>query len=426
MDNIGHLDSNKENFRLSNIGEGSFARFNKSDKKIDGKRTGKAKGPLYGGSSRILKRDHLKSDLGNYKLKFLARNFKNKNSLGGSKFQIMPNRANNKKFNTMKPEIINSNRDFLDQHVHLNDDSGYYSPRISNRSDNKEKLRKKIKENFDKVIFKTTKDRRSHVSKKLEEIQRSLRKKKVILDLKKFNAIKTVKRKGNYEYNGNKKSRNFDDGSSDKKSTVEEMDDNDTLVNFSLKTDEKLELVQYEDSSLTKTQRLTDSMDRTTPGSIKDMEAPAGEKIKIAFFNQENCESKNEEKKAQNLFQELMLSEQDQKVDLDKIEKNQTEIKWKMRAILFDWLSEVCSDYQLCREAYHYSIYYVDKFLENGAPIKKSKFQLLGLTCLMLGCKMEEVIPPSCEELVSFLSGLYTMDEMISCELQIVKVSVTS
>lgn len=410
--NIG----NKENFRLSNIDQ-SYVKIKKNKKILE------STSSIYGGSNRVLKREHFKSDLGNYKIQFLARNFKNKNSFGGSgKFQVMPQRKK-KRFNTMKPDMIKTNREVYEETP--DEDSDYYSARISNKSENKEKRLIKNREKFNHKIFKTTNERRTNISKKLDRIQNSMRKKKkVILDLKQFNAVKTVKRKGNFDYGGVKKSRNFEEKKS-QQADQGSVEDDETLVNFSLKTEEKLDIVDFNcTNSDDKTQKLTDSINRKTPGPGRDVPGrQKREKLEIPFFSKQSFEKgERGSKKEENLFQELILSEEEQKIDLIKIRKNQKEIKWKMRAILFDWLSEVCADYQLCRDAYYYSIYYVDKFLENGYSIKKSKFQLLGLTCLMLGCKMEEVVPPSCQELVSFLSGLYSLDEMIQCELQVVKV----
>ena len=35
-----------------------------------------------------------------------------------------------------------------------------------------------------------------------------------------------------------------------------------------------------------------------------------------------------------------------------------------MRAILVDWMQEVCKDYLFKRETYHYAINYLDKMFE--------------------------------------------------------------
>ena len=126
--------------------------------------------------------------------------------------------------------------------------------------------------------------------------------------------------------------------------------------------------------------------------------------------------------KKNNLFEDLTSTEKTQKPSLDTIKSKQKQIKWRMRSILFDWLCEVSADYQLCRETYHYSINYVDQFLEKGKKINKTDFQLLGLTCLLIASKMEEVIPPQADELVYFLSGMYTTKDIHACELEVVQV----
>ena len=77
-----------------------------------------------------------------------------------------------------------------------------------------------------------------------------------------------------------------------------------------------------------------------------------------------------------------------------------------MRAVLLDWMSEVCYDFDLGRETLYYAHKYLDLCLYCMEGIRKSDFQLLGLTCVFIACKMEEVLPPSIDDLVEVGLGL--------------------
>jgi len=100
----------------------------------------------------------------------------------------------------------------------------------------------------------------------------------------------------------------------------------------------------------------------------------------------------------------------------------QSEIKWSMRAILMDWICEVAYDFDLGRDTYYYAVKYVDLCLAWRKNIQKNKFQMLGLTCLFLACKMEEVLPPSIDHMVEVGSGMFTKEDIYTEEINIMKV----
>lgn len=88
----------------------------------------------------------------------------------------------------------------------------------------------------------------------------------------------------------------------------------------------------------------------------------------------------------------FMADEERYRVDQKVIEQNQKEIKWKMRAILYDWMAEVCNDYMFKRETYHSSTKLVDLFMMKVPFIKKNEFQLVGLCAIFIAMKMEEIV----------------------------------
>ncbi|KAJ0182786.1 hypothetical protein K1T71_002155 [Dendrolimus kikuchii] len=93
----------------------------------------------------------------------------------------------------------------------------------------------------------------------------------------------------------------------------------------------------------------------------------------------------------------------------------------RMRAILLDWLNEVCEVYKLHRETFHLTVDYVDRYLTNTEDEQKSRLQLIGITCLFIAAKVEEVYPPKIGEFAYVTDGACTTDEILLEELLILK-----
>ncbi|CAH0690950.1 unnamed protein product [Chilo suppressalis] len=94
----------------------------------------------------------------------------------------------------------------------------------------------------------------------------------------------------------------------------------------------------------------------------------------------------------------------------------------RMRAILLDWLNEVCEVYKLHRETFHLTVDYIDRFLTNTEDLQKSRLQLIGITCLFIAAKVEEVYPPKIGEFAYVTDGACTTEEILEQELLILKI----
>lgn len=66
-------------------------------------------------------------------------------------------------------------------------------------------------------------------------------------------------------------------------------------------------------------------------------------------------------------------------------------ITWMMRAILFDWMMEVCSEFTLKRETFHLATNYIDRYLSKKYFIDKRKLQLIGLASMYIASKIEVI-----------------------------------
>ncbi|KAG5899043.1 hypothetical protein JTB14_000067 [Gonioctena quinquepunctata] len=91
----------------------------------------------------------------------------------------------------------------------------------------------------------------------------------------------------------------------------------------------------------------------------------------------------------------------------------------RMRAILLDWIMEVCEVYHLRRVTYYLSIDYFDRFLSIRPDVPKNQLQLVGVTCLFLASKLEEVYPPRLTEFSYVCDGACSPEEILACELLI-------
>ncbi|XP_038207883.1 G1/S-specific cyclin-E [Zerene cesonia] len=101
---------------------------------------------------------------------------------------------------------------------------------------------------------------------------------------------------------------------------------------------------------------------------------------------------------------------------------NHPNLQPRMRAILLDWLNEVCEVYKLHRETFHLTVDYVDRYLSNTDDVQKGCLQLIGITCLFIAAKVEEVYPPKIGEFAYVTDGACTTDEILLEEQLILKV----
>ena len=100
----------------------------------------------------------------------------------------------------------------------------------------------------------------------------------------------------------------------------------------------------------------------------------------------------------------------------------QVHINKMMRAILIDWMMEVCTEYQLKRETFFLSVNYVDRYLSKILNVPKQELQLVGVTSLYIASKMEEIYPPKITDFVKSTDDGYKVEQIRGMEKQITKV----
>ncbi|XP_059616999.1 G1/S-specific cyclin-E isoform X2 [Phlebotomus argentipes] len=89
----------------------------------------------------------------------------------------------------------------------------------------------------------------------------------------------------------------------------------------------------------------------------------------------------------------------------------------RMRAILLDWLIEVCDVHKLKRETYSLAMDYIDRYLSRNTAVSKTRLQLVGVTCLFVAAKVEEIYPPKIGEFAYVTDGACSESDILQQEL---------
>lgn len=96
----------------------------------------------------------------------------------------------------------------------------------------------------------------------------------------------------------------------------------------------------------------------------------------------------------------------------------QNDINPVMRGILVDWLVEVAEEYKLSQENLFLSTNYVDRFL-SVMPVLRGRLQLVGVTCMLIASKYEEIFAPQVEDFVYITDSTYSAAEVLQMEVTI-------
>ncbi|CAA0821342.1 Cyclin-A2-2 [Striga hermonthica] len=117
----------------------------------------------------------------------------------------------------------------------------------------------------------------------------------------------------------------------------------------------------------------------------------------------------------EDIYHHLSAAELSRRPSLDYMEKVQRDINPAMRAILVDWLVEVSDEYKMASDTLYLTVNLIDRFLSQYY-IEKQKLQLLGVTCMLIASKYEEIYAPRVEEFCFITDNTYTKDEVVKME----------
>ncbi|KAH9534307.1 hypothetical protein CY35_18G101000 [Sphagnum magellanicum] len=95
--------------------------------------------------------------------------------------------------------------------------------------------------------------------------------------------------------------------------------------------------------------------------------------------------------------------------------ESQQDISTSMRGILVDWLVEVAEEYKLVPDTLYFTISYIDRYL-SGNVVARQRLQLLGVSCMLIAAKYEEICAPQVEEFCYITDNTYRREEVLEME----------
>ncbi|EOA20684.1 hypothetical protein CARUB_v10000996mg [Capsella rubella] len=121
---------------------------------------------------------------------------------------------------------------------------------------------------------------------------------------------------------------------------------------------------------------------------------------------------------APDIYDNIHVAEFQQRPLANYMELVQRDIDPYMRKILIDWLVEVSDDYKLVPDTLYLTVNLVDRFL-SSTYIERQRLQLLGVSCMLVASKYEELCAPRVEEFCFITANTYTKAEVLSMEIQV-------
>ncbi|KAJ0267319.1 Cyclin [Hirschfeldia incana] len=123
---------------------------------------------------------------------------------------------------------------------------------------------------------------------------------------------------------------------------------------------------------------------------------------------------------APEIYHNLRVTELQRRPFPDYMKRTQRDVTQTMRGILVDWLVEVSEEYKLVPDTLYLTVYLIDWFL-HGNSIERERLQLLGVTCMFIASKYEEIFAPRIEEFCFITDSTYTKDQVLEMESQVLK-----
>ena len=118
-------------------------------------------------------------------------------------------------------------------------------------------------------------------------------------------------------------------------------------------------------------------------------------------------------------YQNLLKSHaKSKKISSKQILNNHLKITIEERINTLLWMMQICEEFAYKRDTFHYSCYYFDHFIvyTKQKKINKKELELIGITCISISGKIEEVQIPKLSEYANSLSENFTSKDIIESE----------
>ncbi|XP_020223100.1 cyclin-A2-2 isoform X2 [Cajanus cajan] len=124
---------------------------------------------------------------------------------------------------------------------------------------------------------------------------------------------------------------------------------------------------------------------------------------------------------APDIYKNICVREFERRSLSNYMDELQQDINPSMRGILIDWLVEVSEEYKLVPDTLYLTVNLIDRFLSQSL-IQKQRLQLLGVTCMLIASKYEEMCAPRVEDFCFITDNSYTKAEVLKMESEILNV----
>lgn len=98
--------------------------------------------------------------------------------------------------------------------------------------------------------------------------------------------------------------------------------------------------------------------------------------------------------------------------------RRQPEITPAMRAKLVDWMAEVRDEFRLHGETFFLAVHFLDRYL-CAEGVGRQRFQLLGMACLWVAAKYEEVFVPHTDTVLAMAQNVYSSKDLQDMERRV-------
>jgi len=141
----------------------------------------------------------------------------------------------------------------------------------------------------------------------------------------------------------------------------------------------------------------------------------------------------------QDIYANLRVSEHKHRPSVRYMEAVQSDINPTMRGILVDWLvvrpsrlflalpplltrtsteQEVAEEYKLVPDTLFLSVAYIDRCL-SAHVVQRAQLQLVGVTCMLIASKYEEIYAPQVDEFCYITDNTYTREQVLAMERKV-------
>lgn len=86
-----------------------------------------------------------------------------------------------------------------------------------------------------------------------------------------------------------------------------------------------------------------------------------------------------------------------------------------MRAILVDWIIDISVKFKLGQKTLYLTIDIIDRYLEL-VNVKKSEFQLIGISSMMIASKIEEIYSPLMKDYIYICDYAFSKEQILEME----------